>query len=113
MKKYKDDLNIMNTQEYELVYRRWVLWIPLMIIFVGVLILIFQNDSPGNLILIAYIMILIGILTFGALLVGILAISLSSKTLEKKSESHISFRERIEVQEKTSEKRTAIDENSK
>ena len=70
------------------------------VILLGFLLIIYDGSAYSALSLIGYLLILIGILTLGALLVGILAISLSARTLAKSRPTQDSFRERIEADER-------------
>ncbi|MHA2095640.1 MAG: hypothetical protein ACW98F_13550 [Candidatus Hodarchaeales archaeon] len=92
--------NITDSQNYKIVYRRWVLLVPVFVILVGVILLVYDGSAYSSLSMVGYLIILIGILTLGALLVGILAISLSARTLAKSHPIQESFREKIDADER-------------
>jgi hypothetical protein len=94
------ELTISDTQEFKIVYQRWVLVIPVLVIFIGFILLYYDGGASTSISLIGSLLILIGLLTLGALLASILAISLSTKTLlARRAQEHESFREKIEREE--------------
>ena len=58
-----------------------------------------DGNAYTSLSLIGSLLVLIGLLTLGALLASILAIYLSAKAIENKIQTKTSFRERIENEE--------------
>ena len=97
---------ISDIQEYKIVYRRWVLLIPALIIVFGIILLLFDGTFSTAVSIIGYLLILIGILTLGVLLAIIFAITLSAKTIANTDSSRASFREKLETEEVALQKNT-------
>jgi hypothetical protein len=68
-------------------------------ILIGSILLYYDGPSSTSISLVASLIILIGLLTLGALLASILAISLSARTLARRTHTQASFREKIEAEE--------------
>jgi hypothetical protein len=68
-------------------------------IVAGLLLLYYDGTSYTTISLVGSLIILIGLLTLGALLVSILAISLSARTIAKSHQKQITLREKIEAEE--------------
>ena len=88
-----------NQSEYKIVYRKWALGIPVIIIALGIILLLIDGDSYTSIGLIGSLMVIIGLLTLGVLLVSIFAITFSARTIIKPKESHTSFREKLQKAE--------------
>ncbi|MHA1944614.1 MAG: hypothetical protein ACXAC6_11000 [Candidatus Hodarchaeales archaeon] len=90
---------ISDKQDYKIVYRRWVLFVPILIIVFGIILVVLDGTSYTSIGLIGSLSIIIGILTLGVLLVGIFTVWFSARTLTKTARSQTSFREKIEAVE--------------
>ena len=102
-KKYGKGRNyiISGKQDYEIAYRRWVLFVPVLIIVFGIILVLLDGTSYTSIGLIGSLAIIIGILTLGVLLVGIFTVWFSARTLTKTTRSQTSFREKVESVENT------------
>lgn len=86
-------------QDVEVVYQRWVIIIPILMILIGWLVFQFVRPYNTGIALVGGLTAFVGILVFGVLLAVMLGIELGGRVLEKQVLSQESFREKIEADE--------------
>ncbi|UCG03882.1 MAG: hypothetical protein JSW11_07830 [Candidatus Heimdallarchaeota archaeon] len=87
----------------EVIYRRWVIIIPILMIIIGIILFHYVGSVNKAIGLVGGLITLIGVLTLGALFSMMLGIELGSRALEKQVQDNPSFRERIEASKQSSE----------
>ncbi|MFX0206033.1 MAG: hypothetical protein ACFFDT_08595 [Candidatus Hodarchaeota archaeon] len=87
-------------QDIEVVYQRWVIIVPILMILIGWLVFQFVRSYNKSIALLGGLIAFVGVLTFGVLLSVMLGIELGARVLEKQASSQVSFREKIEADEK-------------
>ncbi|MFX0205091.1 MAG: hypothetical protein ACFFDT_03830 [Candidatus Hodarchaeota archaeon] len=92
-------MKISDTQKIQVVYRRWTLLIPVIMIIIGIILFLIAGLSNPVISVLGSGLVLIGVLTFGALLASIVGLEFAARTLAKKEHSARSFREKIEENE--------------
>ncbi len=93
------DLEISNTKKVTVEYRVWILLIPIIMIIIGTIIFNVMGSQNSAIALLGGILILIGVLTFGILLITVIGLKFAARSLSVKSESSISFREKMKSEE--------------
>ncbi|MFX0013839.1 MAG: hypothetical protein ACFFB2_03665 [Promethearchaeota archaeon] len=88
-----------DSQNLEVLYRRWIILIPILMIIVGSAIMAVVGPYNKSVALIGGIIVFIGILIFGTLISIIIGIEFGVRTLAKKVQAPLSFREQIEANE--------------
>ncbi|MFW9904654.1 MAG: hypothetical protein ACFFFH_10000 [Candidatus Thorarchaeota archaeon] len=87
-------------QDIEVEYQRWVIIIPILMILIGWLVFYLIRSYNKGIALIGGLTAFIGVLIFGVLLSVMLGIELGARVLEKQTSSQMSFREKIEADER-------------
>ncbi len=93
------DLEISNTKKVTVEYRVWILLIPIIMIIIGTIIFNVMGSQNSSIALLGGIIILIGVFTFGILLITVIGLKFAARSLSVKSESSISFREKMKSEE--------------
>ncbi|MFX0049914.1 MAG: hypothetical protein ACFE8U_01350 [Candidatus Hermodarchaeota archaeon] len=96
-------MNISDTQNVKVIYRRWTLLIPVLIVIIGGFLLIIVGPYNSAIGMIGGLIVLIGVFTLAALFSVVLGLEFASRTLAKNTRSQSSFREKIEANERVDE----------
>lgn len=96
-------MSISDKQKVEVVYRRWIILVPILMILIGSTIFFVVGSYNKAVGLIGGMLVFVGILTFGTLFSIMLGIEFGARTLAKKAPSQSSFRENIEANEQSKE----------
>jgi polyferredoxin len=96
-------MSISDKQKVEVIYRRWIIMVPILMILIGSFIFYFIGSYNKAIGLIGGMVAFVGILTFGTLFSLMLGIELGARMLAKKAPSQSSFREIIEASEQSKE----------
>ncbi|MFX0170539.1 MAG: hypothetical protein ACFE9L_01335 [Candidatus Hodarchaeota archaeon] len=96
-------MNFSDTQNVRVIYRRWTLLIPVLIIILGGFLLLIVGPSNPTIGMIGGLIILVGVFALAALFSVILGLEFASRTLAKKTYPQSSFREKIEANKQPDE----------
>jgi len=100
------NLNADDSQQPRLIYRRWILLIPVLMIIVGFLLFIYigPSNSAGG--LFGGFIAFTGVLAFGILFSAVIGMEAAVRMLKKPDSTRPSFREKL------TEKNTISEEES-
>ncbi|MFX1506949.1 MAG: hypothetical protein ACFFDC_12670 [Promethearchaeota archaeon] len=87
---------IQDSQEVKVIYRRWIIFIPILMIIIGSALMAVIGPYNSSIGLIGGMIVFIGILILGTLLAVIVGIEMGARTLAKKTETRSTFREQVE-----------------
>jgi hypothetical protein len=84
-------------------YQRWILAFPIIVIIVGVILLVYGGPSNPVLGLFGSMIILMGIMAFGAIFSYVVGIEFAARTLNKRMQPEKPFREKLQDYEQKAE----------
>ena len=91
------------SKKVKVVYRRWPIFIPIFLIIIGLALMYLFWIANQFLSFLGGILAFIGVLTFGILIVAIVSLELSSRTLKHQRPTPPALSEELEKREANSE----------